>query len=207
MRNVYRFGKAGPKKGRQRRRLRQLPPWLPLMGLVAVAAAALIFTDGIPQIGTLARSGPSTVIRSSPTKALTGRASVIDGDTIDIHGERIRFSGIDAPESRQTCQDSSGRDYRCGSISTNELDRFLGQSRPTRCEFVNRDRYGRFVGDCYRADGESVAAWLVSNGLALDWPRYSGGAYAGEERDAKARQIGIWQGKFEKPWKWRAKNR
>ena len=34
---------------------------------------------------------------------ITGTASVIDGDTIDIHGTRIRLHGIDAPESRQTC--------------------------------------------------------------------------------------------------------
>ena len=34
---------------------------------------------------------------------ITGAARVIDGDTIDIAGERIRLHGIDAPESGQTC--------------------------------------------------------------------------------------------------------
>jgi len=31
-------------------------------------------------------------------------ASVIDGDTIEVHGQRIRIHGIDAPESRQLCR-------------------------------------------------------------------------------------------------------
>jgi endonuclease YncB( thermonuclease family) len=30
---------------------------------------------------------------------LTGQASVIDGDTLEIHGARIRLWGIDAPET------------------------------------------------------------------------------------------------------------
>ena len=99
---------------------------------------------------------------------VAGRASVIDGDTIEIRGERIRLNGIDAPESWQRCDDKAGQEYRCGKVAAEALDRFLAQARPTRCEFIERDRYGRFVGDCYRADGHSVASWLVRNGPALD---------------------------------------
>ena len=135
---------------------------------------------------------------------LEGRASVIDGDTIEIHGERVRFNGIDAPESQQLCQDAQGRDYRCGQIVATALSQFLSQSRPTRCEFVERDRYGRYVGDCYRADGKSVAVWLVRNGHALDWPRYSKGAYAKDQADAKSKRLGIWAGAIQPPWEWRA---
>jgi endonuclease YncB( thermonuclease family) len=132
---------------------------------------------------------------------IIGRASVIDGDTIEIAGERIRFNGIDAPESWQTCRDGAGEEYRCGKASAEALDAFLAASRPTRCEYVERDRYKRFVGDCYRADGKSVASWMVRSGWALDWPRYSKGRYAAEQAEALAARRGVWQGKFVEPWK------
>ena len=135
--------------------------------------------------------------------AITGRASVIDGDTIEIRGERVRLNGIDAPESRQTCQNSHGQEYRCGKAAAAALDSFLAGSRPTRCDFVERDRYKRFVGVCYRADGQSVAAWMVRNGHALDWPRYSKGAYQEDQDAAERSRTGVWQGSFENPWDWR----
>lgn len=134
---------------------------------------------------------------------LVGVASVIDGDTIEIQGERIRLNGIDAPESRQTCEDASGAPYRCGTVSANALAEWLAQSRPTRCEAKSRDRYRRWVALCLRADGASVNRWLVQNGLALDWPRYSKGAYAEAQTEAQAHGRGIWQGRFELPWEWR----
>lgn len=132
-------------------------------------------------------------------QAVIGRASVVDGDTIDIRGERIRFNGIDAPESWQRCTDGQVRAYRCGSAAAKALDAFLAQSRPTRCEFIERDRYGRFVGDCFRQDGENVSKWLVTNGHALDWPRYSKGAYASTQKAAQRRRLGMWQGSFVLP--------
>lgn len=138
---------------------------------------------------------------------LVGRASVIDGDTIEIAGERIRINGIDAPESSQLCQDDQGRSYRCGAMSARALDQLLSESRPLRCEFVERDQYGRFVGDCFRADGLGLAAAMVRSGMALDWPRYSGGAYADEQSAAAAAKAGIWQGEFQPPWEWRAEQR
>src|SRR5688572_13801421 len=112
---------------------------------------------------------------------IMGSASVIDGDTIEIEGERIRLNGVDALESAQLCHDGQQRPYRCGTIASQALDKFLAASRPTRCKFIERDRYGRFVGDCFRADGASVAATLVRSGWALDWPRYSKGEYADEQ--------------------------
>lgn len=144
---------------------------------------------------------------SSDQEDLVGRASVIDGDTIEIHGKRIRFNGIDAPESSQTCADGNGKAYRCGAKAAEAVDQFLAASSPTRCVFVARDRYSRFVGNCFRADGESVQAALVRDGWALDWPRYSKGAYAELQETAKAEGKGIWIGAFERPWEWRADRR
>jgi endonuclease YncB( thermonuclease family) len=139
--------------------------------------------------------------------ALMGRASIIDGDTIEIHGERVRLNGVDAPETAQRCKDEKGRAYRCGTVSAAALEKFLAASRPTRCEFVERDRYGRFVGECYRADGTSVSAYLVRNGFALDYLKYSHGKYASEEAKAKREKAGMWRGEFTPPWEWRAEQR
>jgi endonuclease YncB( thermonuclease family) len=146
---------------------------------------------------------------SAPGSAqvLEGRASVVDGDTIEIRGQRVRFNGIDAPESNQQCDDTKGSRYRCGSKAAAALDEFLAASRPVRCEFSSWDRHGRFVGDCFRADGLNVAAWLVEQGQALDWPKYSNGRYASQQAEAKNARRGIWSGAFQEPWEWRAQHR
>ncbi len=140
-------------------------------------------------------------------ESVVGSPSVVDGDTIDIHGERIRFNGIDAPESSQLCLDEIGSKYRCGAVSANALADFLSTSLPVACTFVDRDRYGRFVGDCYLANGKSVQEWMVSSGHALDWPRYSGGKYATLQAEAKNDHRGVWKGDFQEPWNWRAENK
>ena len=99
---------------------------------------------------------------------LTGQASIIDGDTIEIHGTRIRLWGIDAPESNQLCRDDESLQYQCGATAANELDAFIAR-RPVDCSPVSLDRYGRTVAVC-SIDGVDPAEWLVRNGLALDWP-------------------------------------
>lgn len=190
--------RGGPKHGRK------LPAFLltSLAFLVLAAAASLIAGNWHQHFVRF-----DTALQNSAEAAgatLVGHASVIDGDTIEIHGERVRFNGIDAPESAQQCRDSAGKSYRCGSKSAAALDDLLKASSPTRCEFVERDRYGRFVGDCFRADGISVQEFLVRSGWAMDWPRYSNGAYATFQDAAKAERIGIWAGEFQPPWEWRA---
>lgn len=133
---------------------------------------------------------------------IIGRASVIDGDTIDIAGERIRFNGIDAPEASQLCEDMAGAKYRCGQRAALDLADWLDGAQPIRCAKDGRDRYGRTIATCFRA-GSDVAAWLVRSGLALDWPRYSKGKYAAAQAEAEAARRGLWAGSFEPPWEWR----
>ncbi|MCY1305179.1 hypothetical protein D9M70_549710 [compost metagenome] len=69
---------------------------------------------------------------------------------------------------------------------------------------IDRDRYQRLVGVCFRADGREVNRWLVESGNALDWGQYSGGAYAAAEKSARSSNIGIWRGNFQLPCEARA---
>ncbi|WP_164547111.1 MULTISPECIES: thermonuclease family protein [unclassified Mesorhizobium] len=173
---------------------------LAIAALAASAYAAFSLTEGSHnELGTAIAHWTAV---NAP--AIVGTASVVDGDTIEIHGQRIRFNGIDAPESRQLCKDVNGVDYPCGRRSAEALDTFLAASRPVQCTFVAWDRYHRFVADCRRADGASVTTWMVDHGQALDWPRYSNGAYAQLQAQAKAAKVGLWAGEFEAPWDWRA---
>ncbi len=159
------------------------------------ATAALVIAYGLR--GRLEDNAAAASL-SSPD--LVGRASVIDGDTIEIHGQRIRIWGIDAPESRQLCY-VRGKPWRCGQRAALALSDWIGQ-RTVACAERDRDRYGRVVATC-SVGGDGMAAWLVRNGWALDRPRYSKGSYAGPQREAATARAGIWQGDFEKPWEWR----
>lgn len=195
-------GRAGSKRSRARR-------WasVPLrLVLVTVAAFSALLTQFVMHnSGSLPEISLQNIIKPRPA-SIAGVASVIDGDTIEIHGQRVRFNGIDAPESRQYCDDAKGFEYPCGRRSAEALDKFLAASKPVQCAFVTWDRYGRFVGNCTRADGIDVAAWMVEHGQALDWPKYSDGAYAAQQAKAQAAKLGLWVGNFQEPWEWRAQH-
>lgn len=130
-----------------------------------------------------------------------GQASVVDGDTLEIHGIRIRLWGIDAPESSQFCRGEDGTQYRCGAQAANELDTFIAR-RPVNCVPFSLDPYGRTVATC-SVSGVDLGEWLVRNGLALDWPQYSKGRYNGAQRDAEHARRGIWKGSYVEPWLYR----
>jgi endonuclease YncB( thermonuclease family) len=148
-----------------------------------------------------ATKSPQQSAGEAPDGALVGRASIIDGDTLEIHGERVRVIGIDAPESEQTCLDAAGQSWRCGQRAALALADRIGAATVT-CEGNERDRYGRLLAVC-EARGEDLGAWLVSEGLALAYRRYSA-AYIGQEDAARAAGRGIWGGSFVPPWDWRA---
>src|SRR6202165_1201449 len=78
---------------------------------------------------------------------LSGQASIIDGDTLEIHGTRVRLWGVDAPESTQLCRGDDSIQYRCGAKAANDLDAFIAK-RPVNCLPMSLDRYGRTVATC-----------------------------------------------------------
>lgn len=142
---------------------------------------------------------------------IVGRASVIDGDTIEIHGQRIRLWGIDAPEGRRTCT-RGGEAYRCGTESARALDRMIAD-RPVICTPKGRpDRYRRIVAQCIvqtvdwpgRA-GPDIASLMVAQGHVVDFPHYSSGAYSGQQRLAQRDRAGMWAGEFQMSWEWRGR--
>ena len=94
---------------------------------------------------------------------LNGKATILDGDTIEISGERIRLAGIDAPESKQPCIDSKNRPYRCGKFVAHELRKKIGGA-DIRCVGEARGRYGRLLAVCYLGEegSQSMAdpQWL-----------------------------------------------
>ncbi|WP_371827083.1 thermonuclease family protein [Bradyrhizobium sp. 184] len=137
---------------------------------------------------------------------LVGQASVIDGDTIEIHGKRIRLWGIDAPESSQLCRNDDSNLYQCGRASATALAGLLWAiKRPMHCSPVDRDQYGRTVATCsLGTPGPDIGHWLVANGHPRDWPKYSKGKYEDAQRGAEKAGRGIWAGSFVEPWKYRA---
>jgi len=128
---------------------------------------------------------------------LSGRASIVDGDTLDVHGERIRLWGIDAPESTQLCRGRDRKPYRCGALAANTLDAFT-RGKTVRCMALDGDRYGRIVARCAAA-GADLGQFMISRGLAVEEPQYSHGAYAGDQFAARRAGRGVWSGRFVAP--------
>ena len=135
-------------------------------------------------------------------KHLTGPAIVIDGDTIDVAGERVRLHGIDAPELDQKfwCQ---GKRLACGEMALAALEA-LTAGVELRCEIIERDRYGRLVAKCFSPNGIDIGRRLVSAGWALAYRRYSMD-YVEAENKARRAKRGMWRGTFAKPWDWRTR--
>ena len=139
---------------------------------------------------------------SSP-EGLAGIASVIDGDTLDVAGSRIRLYGIDAPEAGQLCS-ANGATYECGDASTSYLTNILGQSE-VACVTQDTDRYGRTIATC-SVNGSDIGALMVTSGWALAYRRYDD-VYIPYETEAKNARRGMWRGEFIKPALWRSGER
>jgi endonuclease YncB( thermonuclease family) len=145
----------------------------------------------------------SAVGTAAAQSSFVGVASVIDGDTLDIHGQRIRLHGIDAPESGQFCK-KDGKQYRCGQRAALELADKIGRST-VRCEQRDIDRYKRIVAVC-RLGNIDLNAWMVRQGWAIAYRQYSRD-YVDDESAAQASKAGIWAGRFIEPSRWRRGDR
>ena len=133
-------------------------------------------------------------------KSLDNSIRIIDGDTIILNSEKIRFYGIDTPEKKQKCKDRNGLSYPCGEFATNELKKIISSGQ-LFCKKRATDRYGRSISICY-VNGVDINSLMVKNGWALAYRKYSRD-YIDEEKEAKDKKMGMWAGKFIAPWRWR----
>ena len=167
------------------------PPWLPLMLLIAVAAAWQYLQPPPPEGAVAGGDG----------QEMSGPVRVGDGDSIDIGSTRIRFHGIDAVELAQHCKDTAGQDFACGEEAKRTLEGLIG-SKTVRCdERHGVDQYGRIAAVC-TADGLDLNAAMVDAGFAVAYRQHSL-AYVPNEDRAKAAKRGLWAGSFEMPWVYR----
>jgi endonuclease YncB( thermonuclease family) len=134
---------------------------------------------------------------------IAGEATVTDGDTLVIAGTKIRLFGIDAPETDQFCLDQKSRQWECG-ISAREALIQKVASRIVSCEVKGTDLYGRGLAQC-SVDGVDIGRWMVKNGWALSFVRYSHD-YDDDEGEARSALAGLWSGAFIAPWEWRRRN-
>ncbi len=130
---------------------------------------------------------------------VAGHAQVHDGDTLRIGEVRVRLHGIDAPELGQVCE-RDGTAWPCGREAALALDQRIA-GRMVSCRGTTTDRFGRLVAFC-TVDGESLNRWLVREGWAVAYRRYSH-AYVIDEWIARWHRRGLWAGSFERPEDWR----
>lgn len=109
---------------------------------------------------------------------IRGRCWVIDGDTIIINDTRIRLAGIDAPEL----------DHPYGKQSKWALVR-LCRDQVITAVLKPELSHDRLVAECFLPDGRDLAAELVKLGLAVDWPKFSGGKYGTLEPPGVRRKL------------------
>ena len=124
---------------------------------------------------------------------------VIDGDTIVLNGEKIRFSGIDTPELKQTCI-YKNQEVICGVFAKILLIEKIGNKTPV-CISEGKDIYKRTLAECF-INGESLSSFLVRSGYAFAYRKYSK-KFIEDEEFAKTNKLGLWSMKFQYPWDFR----
>ena len=130
------------------------------------------------------------------------KLKVVDGDTIHLNGEKIRFTGIDSPELKQTCI-KNGNKSPCGLTAKKILINKIGHSN-VECISEGKDQYQRTLAECFVND-QSLSSYLVKSGYAFAYRKYSK-KFIKDEDYARGKKIGMWSMKFDYPWDYRRNN-
>lgn len=150
---------------------------------------------GVASLALLVLAGCSSAMSQQSIK-------VHDGDTLTIDGQRWRLWGVDAPELDQVCM-FAGQEEHCGRQSRDALGALV-RGETVDCNAVGHS-YDRLVGQCWAGNQtRDLSSQMVHNGYALNWDKYSHGAYAADEQEAREHHRGIWSTQFVVPWEWRA---
>ena len=126
-----------------------------------------------------------------------GPARVADGDSLWIGGEEMRLLCLDAVELHQDCEDAAGKAYPCGQRAKEAMQALIG-GRDVACYGHERDKYNRPLVYCY-VGGVNLNEAIVEKGWAIALCKSMKPVVA----KAREKRIGIWQGWFESPPKWR----
>ena len=137
-----------------------------------------------------------SVSNSTEKNLAKGKARIIDGDTIEINKEKIRFGGINSPERNET-------GYR---LAKDKLIEKIANNILTCVREKNKDKYRRTVAECF-IDGESLSSFMVRKGYACDYIYYSKGKYAKEQKYAKANKLGVWKMKYNTSWEYKCRKK
>lgn len=142
----------------------------------------------------------STASAAQLAEIASGIPRIVDGDTIQIGSAKIRFAGIDAPETDQVCLDAKGEKWACGVAARDELANYSA-GRSWDCDLVGTDKYGRSLGKCF-VEGEdvSVPGWFDRVGRNRSCVTRTNDREQIAARESKA---GLWSGAFIAPWEWR----
>ena len=133
--------------------------------------------------------------------SLANNLKIVDGDTIVLNGEKIRFSGIDTPELKQTCLHNN-EIVDCGMSAKILLIKKIGNKTP-ECIREGKDVYNRTLAECF-INGKSLSKFLVRSGYAFAYRKYSK-KFIDDEDFAKANKNGMWAMKFKYPWDFRSR--
>ncbi|MDA9956279.1 thermonuclease family protein [Candidatus Pelagibacter sp.] len=127
---------------------------------------------------------------------------VVDGDTIHLNGEKIRFTGIDTPELKQTCI-KEGIENPCGVTAKKILINKIANNT-VECISEGKDQYKRILAECF-VNNESLSSYLVRSGYAFAYRKYSKN-FIPDEDYARINKLGMWSMEFDYPWDYRKNN-
>ncbi len=134
---------------------------------------------------------------------ITGHVEVVDSDTLAFGSTRVILFGVESVERGQRCA-IGGRPWACEPAAVRALETITGVADVTCTTVGEPDSFGRFLGLCVVA-GVNVNETYVRQGFGLA-KRIETLDYVPAEDAARAEKIGLWQGEFQAPEKYREDN-